>query len=362
MLAPWKKSYGKPIQNIKRDITLPTKVHLVKAMVFPVVIYGCESWIIKKAGHQKNWCFWTVVLEKNLESPLDCKDKPVHPKGNQSWIFTERSDVEAETPILWPPDGKSRFIRKDSDAGKDWRPEKKGMPEDKMVGWHHRSTDIILTKLRRWWRTGMPGVLQSLGSHRVGNDWETVFIVQKFVTTLWRRLNSSRFIDINTETQEGWVILPRSQGGKQQYLNLSIIIYSPYQGSPWFSGRGQSIHMCETTKRPSENSVTECNVCTRERESPKWCLEEGGSPLVEVGFEPDFVESDKLVSMGPPWATGQHWFNWSNGACISKLFIPVFLNWRRFFVSGDILTMSREIFYFYCWRRDLCVWHLVGRG
>lgn len=158
------------------------------------------------------------------------------------------------------------------------------------------------------------------------------------------------------------MILSRSQGGKQQYLNLSTITYSPYQGGPWFSGRGQSIHMCETTKRPSENSVMECNGCIRERESQKWCLEEGGSPLVEVGFEPDFVEGDKLVSMGPPWATGQHWFNWSNGACISKLFIPVFLNWRRFFVPGDILTMSREIFYFYRWRRDLCVWHLVGKG
>ena len=78
---------------------MPTKVHLVKAMAFPVVMYGCESWTIKKAECPKNWCFWTVVLEKTLESPLDCKEiQPVHPKGNQSWVFTGRTDVEAETP------------------------------------------------------------------------------------------------------------------------------------------------------------------------------------------------------------------------------------------------------------------------
>ena len=87
----------------------------------------------------KNWCFWTVVLEKTLESPLDSKQiQPVHPKGNQSWIFIGRTDVEIETPILWPPaDAKSWFIGKDPDAGKDWRWEEKGTTEDKMVGWHH---------------------------------------------------------------------------------------------------------------------------------------------------------------------------------------------------------------------------------
>ena len=85
----------------------------------------------------KNWCFWTVALEKTLESPLDCKEiQPVHPKGDQSWVFIGRTDVEAETPILWPPDTKSWLILKDPDAGKDWGQEK-GMPEDEMVGWHH---------------------------------------------------------------------------------------------------------------------------------------------------------------------------------------------------------------------------------
>ena len=93
----------------------------------------------KKSWAQKNWCFWTVVLEKTLESLLDCKEiQPVHPKGDQSWVFIGRTDVEAETPILWPPDMKSWLIWKDPDAGKDWGQEEKGMTEDEMVRWHHQ--------------------------------------------------------------------------------------------------------------------------------------------------------------------------------------------------------------------------------
>ena len=91
-----------------------------------------ESWVLK------NWCLWTVVLEKTLESPLDCKEiKPVYPKGNQSWIFTGRTDAEAETVILWPHDGKNCLTGKDPDAEKDWGQEEKGTAEDEMVGWHH---------------------------------------------------------------------------------------------------------------------------------------------------------------------------------------------------------------------------------
>ena len=117
---------------------MPTKVHLVKAMVFPVVMYGCENLNYKESWAPKNWCFWTVVLEKTLESPLDCKEiQPVHPKGDQSWVFIGRTDVEAETPMLWPPDANSWLIGKDPDAGKDWGQEEKGMTEDEMVGWHH---------------------------------------------------------------------------------------------------------------------------------------------------------------------------------------------------------------------------------
>ena len=116
---------------------LLTKVHLVKAMFFPVVMYGCENWTMKTSWLPKNWCFWTVVLEKTLESPLDCKEiQPVHPKGNQSWIFMGRTDAEAETLILWSPDVKNWFIGKDPDARKDWRQEEKEMTEDEMVGWH----------------------------------------------------------------------------------------------------------------------------------------------------------------------------------------------------------------------------------
>ena len=92
-----------------------------------------KSWVLK------NWCFWTVVLEKALESPLDCKAiQPVHSKGNQSWIFIGRTDAEADAPIFWPPDVKNWLLRKDPDAGKDWRQEEKGITEDEMVGWHHQ--------------------------------------------------------------------------------------------------------------------------------------------------------------------------------------------------------------------------------
>ena len=120
-----------------RDIILPTKVHLVQPMVFPVVMHQWEL-DYKESWALKNWCFWTVVLEEILESPLDCKEiKPINPKGNQSWIFNGGTDAEAEAPILWPPDGKSWLIRKDPDAGKDWRWEKKGTTEDEMLGWHH---------------------------------------------------------------------------------------------------------------------------------------------------------------------------------------------------------------------------------
>ena len=119
-----------------RDFTLPTKVRLVKATVFPVVMWELdykESWALK------NWCFWTVVLEKTLESPLDCKEiQAVYPKGDQSWVFIGRTDVEAETPILWPPHVKSWLIGKDPDAGRDRGQKEKGTTEDEMAGWHHR--------------------------------------------------------------------------------------------------------------------------------------------------------------------------------------------------------------------------------
>ena len=120
-----------------RDITLPTKPRIVKAMDFPVVMRGCESWTIKKAECLR--CFWIVVLEKTLESPLDSKEiKPVNPKGIQSWIFIGRTDVKAETPILWPPDMKSWITGKDPDGGKDGRQEEKGVTENEVVGRHHQ--------------------------------------------------------------------------------------------------------------------------------------------------------------------------------------------------------------------------------
>ena len=120
-----------------------------------------EGWVLK------NWCFWTVVLEKTLESPLDCKEiQPVHPKGNQSWIFIGRTDSEAEAQILWPPHVMSWLIRKDLDAGKDWEQEEKEVAEDEMVGWHHRLNGHEFEQTGRQWRTEKSGILQSVGSQR----------------------------------------------------------------------------------------------------------------------------------------------------------------------------------------------------
>ena len=127
----------------------------------------------KESWAPKNWCF--LVLEKTLEGPLDCKEiQPISLKGNQSWIFIGRTDAEAETPILWPPDAKNWLIWKDPDAGNDWRLEEKGMTEDEMVGWHSPTQwTWVWVSSGSWWWTGRPGVQQSMGSQRVGQDWAT---------------------------------------------------------------------------------------------------------------------------------------------------------------------------------------------
>ena len=140
-----------------RDITLSTKVHLVKAMVVPVVMYGCEL-DYKESWVWKNWCFWTVVLEKTLVSPLDCKEiQPIHIKGDQSWIFIGRTDAEAQTPILWSPDVKNWLIGKDPDAGKDWRQEGDDTRQD---GWMASPTrwTWVWGNSGSWWWTGQPSM------------------------------------------------------------------------------------------------------------------------------------------------------------------------------------------------------------
>ena len=132
---------------------------------------GCEeSWVLK------NWCSWTVVLEKTLASPLNCKEiQPIHPKGGRSWVLIRRIDAIVESPILWPPHAKSWLIANDPDAGRDWGQEEKRTIEDEMAGWHHRlyGHESDWVNFRSWWWTGRPGVLWFMGSKRVGHDWAT---------------------------------------------------------------------------------------------------------------------------------------------------------------------------------------------
>ena len=140
LLALWKESFDQPRQHIKKQR------HYFVNKGPSSQGYGFSSshvWMweldYKANWTQRNWCFWTVVLERTLESLLDCKEiQLVHPKGNQSWVFIGRTDVEAETSIFWPPDVKSWLIWKDPDVGKHWRQEEKGMTEDEIVRWHHQ--------------------------------------------------------------------------------------------------------------------------------------------------------------------------------------------------------------------------------
>ena len=162
MLTPWKKSYDQPRQHIKKQ-----RHYFNQGYCFS----SNHEWIwesdYKESWMLKNWCFWTVVLEKTLESPLDCKEtQPVHLTGYQSWVFTGRTDVEAETPILWPPDPKSWLIWKDPDAGRDWGQEEKGMASLTQWTW-------VWVDSGSWWWTGRPGMLWCMGSQRVRNDWVT---------------------------------------------------------------------------------------------------------------------------------------------------------------------------------------------
>ena len=176
MLTLWKNSYIKPRQCFKKQ-----RHHFANKGPYNQS-YGFSSSLVRmwEVDHKegwalKSWYFWTVVLEKTLESLLDCKEiKPINPKGNQSWIFIGRIGAEAEAPVLWPSDTKIWLIGKDPDAGKKWGQEEKGMTEDEMI-WIASLTQWtwIWGDSERWWRTGKPGMLQLMGVQRVGHNLVT---------------------------------------------------------------------------------------------------------------------------------------------------------------------------------------------
>ena len=175
MLAPWKKSYGQPRQHIKKQ------KHYFANKALSSQSYGFSSghvWMweldYKESWVPKNWCFWTVVMERTLESPLDCKEiQPVPPKGNQSWLFIGRTDAETEAPILWPPDVKNWHVWKTLMLGKIEGGRIRGQQRMRWLDGITDSVDMRLSNSRRWWWTGKPDVLHSMGLQRVGHDWAT---------------------------------------------------------------------------------------------------------------------------------------------------------------------------------------------
>ena len=182
----------------------------------------------KESWGPRNWCFWTVVLEKTLESPLDCKEiQPVHPKRNQSWIFIGRTDAEAETPTLWPPDGKNWLTEKDPDAEKDWRQEEKGMIEDEMVGCTTDSMDMSLSKLQKLamdrvaWHAALHGVTKS---QTCLSNWTELnccccYLFAKLCPTLCDPMDcsssGSSFQGISQARILEWVAISFSRGSSQ---------------------------------------------------------------------------------------------------------------------------------------------------
>ena len=193
-LAIWKKSYDPPRQHIKKQrhdfINKGPSSQSYSFSNSYVWMWGLDykdNWALK------NWCFWTVVLEKTLESSLGCKEiQPVHPKGNQSWIFIGRTDAEAEPPILWPPDLKNWLLGKDPDAGKGWRLEEKGTTEDEIVGWHHQLMEMSFSKLwelvmdREAWCATVHKITKSL---TLLSDWAGLKIIIKAVMSVLRGLS-----------------------------------------------------------------------------------------------------------------------------------------------------------------------------
>ena len=173
MLPPWRESYDQPRKHSKKQRHyFANKGLSSQSYDFSsshVWMWGLDY---KQSWAPKNWCFLTVVLEKTLESPLDFKKiQPVHPKGDQSWVFIGRTDVEAESPIFLPPDAKSWLIWKDSGAGKDWGQEERGWQRMRWLDGITDSMDMGLGGLRSWWWTGRPGVLRFMRSQKGRHDW-----------------------------------------------------------------------------------------------------------------------------------------------------------------------------------------------
>ena len=288
------------------------------------------------------------MLEKTLETPLDCKEiQPVHPKGDQSWVFIGKTDAEAETPILWPPHAKNWLVGKDPDAGKNWRQEETGMTENEIVGWHASRTHWTWTWVgsRSWWWTGKPGVLQSMDPQRVGHDW---------VTELnWNMRNIQQGLHMATSYMQ-----MNSTWKTYKMIHAHLLPVRVHGGWTWPS----SLHMTDRVRSHSCHPQTLCTMNCNKKTSLNivhCCLEPSDLHLnLECAFLPQAPTHDyrsymrKMTEHAKVWHLSRGywgknaWYFWKMNATSCLPLFPPQTSWGDWaimhFLNFHLLSLRRN--------------------